>query len=166
MCPVVRLSDKTYCRLEKHAVGFDTPSNVIERILDHFEDIAPEERQRGDGYSEDRNEFELEKRPYTNKEIQQKISALAEHLPPNELESLLHEPESKKIFGINFPLFVKLPAGANQAAKRAAVKTDDEVSRWSWKYEFERDGFVYAICTQWYSKNDDLVHDWLGQNAD
>lgn len=37
MCPVVRIPDHVYSRLEKHAVGFDTPANVIERILDHYE---------------------------------------------------------------------------------------------------------------------------------
>ena len=102
-------------------------------------------------------------RPYTNKEIQQKISAVARHLPLSELESLCHKSESKEVFDINFPLFVKLAATANQASKRAAVKTDDGVSRWTWKYEFERDGYIYAVCTQWYPKNDALVQDWLEQ---
>jgi hypothetical protein len=38
MCPVVRIPDNVYSRLEKHAVGFDTPANVIERILDYYEE--------------------------------------------------------------------------------------------------------------------------------
>jgi len=34
MCPVIRVSDELYTRLESHAVGFDTPSALIERLLD------------------------------------------------------------------------------------------------------------------------------------
>ncbi|MCP5304389.1 MAG: hypothetical protein H6953_02990 [Chromatiaceae bacterium] len=53
MCPVVRIPDNVYSRLEKHAVGFDTPASVIERILDHYEgvsehDASPEEKDSSD----------------------------------------------------------------------------------------------------------------------
>jgi hypothetical protein len=34
MCPVIRISDETYQRLQQLAVGFDTPDKVIERMLD------------------------------------------------------------------------------------------------------------------------------------
>ena len=37
MSPVIRLSDSTYNRLELHAVGFDAPNNVIERLIDFYE---------------------------------------------------------------------------------------------------------------------------------
>lgn len=37
MCPVIRIPDHIYSRLEKHAVGFDTPASVIERMLDVIE---------------------------------------------------------------------------------------------------------------------------------
>lgn len=163
MCPVVRISTETYSRLEKHAVGFDTPSNVIVRILDHYEGtdstpgvkaLEPETGSSSPG---------LRKRLYTNKEIQQKIVAVAQHLPLSELEALCHKPESKEVFDINFPLFVKLPATATQMSKRAAVKDERDFNRWTWKYEFERDGYVYAVCTQWYPKSDALVRDWLKQ---
>jgi hypothetical protein len=40
MSQVIRISDELYKRLEAHALGFDTPSNVIERILDAFEGIT------------------------------------------------------------------------------------------------------------------------------
>ena len=39
MCPVIRISDELYSRLESHAVGFDTPSALIERLLDSVEGI-------------------------------------------------------------------------------------------------------------------------------
>jgi len=37
MSPVIRLSDSTYNRLELHAIGFDTPNNVIDRFIDFYE---------------------------------------------------------------------------------------------------------------------------------
>ncbi|MCF7353241.1 hypothetical protein [Vibrio sp. CK2-1] len=37
MSQVVRISDEIYNRLESHAVGFDTPQNIIEKLLDFYE---------------------------------------------------------------------------------------------------------------------------------
>ncbi len=37
MSQVIRISDELYNRLGAHASGFDTPSNVIERVLDAFD---------------------------------------------------------------------------------------------------------------------------------
>jgi hypothetical protein len=39
MCPVIRVSDELFARLESYAIGFDTPSAVIERFLDNYENI-------------------------------------------------------------------------------------------------------------------------------
>ena len=41
MSPVIRVPEELYSRLEKHAKGFDTPANVIETLLNHFEGIKP-----------------------------------------------------------------------------------------------------------------------------
>lgn len=41
MSQVIRISDDLYKRLEAHASGFDTPSNVIETILNAFEGVTP-----------------------------------------------------------------------------------------------------------------------------
>jgi hypothetical protein len=38
MCPVIRISDDLYERLAKLAAGFDTPANVIERLVMAFEE--------------------------------------------------------------------------------------------------------------------------------
>jgi len=73
---------------------------------------------------------------------------VARELPLEELEQLCAASASKEMFGISFPLFVRVPELTNQAQKRKAVKTADDVSRWTWKYEFTRNGFAYAICTQ------------------
>lgn len=40
MSQVVRVSAETYKRLEKHAKGFDTPSNVIDKLLNHYDGIS------------------------------------------------------------------------------------------------------------------------------
>lgn len=37
MSQVIRISDELYNRLKSHADGFDTPANVIEKILDTYE---------------------------------------------------------------------------------------------------------------------------------
>ena len=37
MSHVVRMKSQLYRRLEAHAKGFDTPANVIERLLDYYE---------------------------------------------------------------------------------------------------------------------------------
>lgn len=37
MSHVIRIPVEIYARLEKHAQGFDTPANVIEKLLDHYE---------------------------------------------------------------------------------------------------------------------------------
>src|SRR5690606_16745915 len=41
MPPVIRISDSLYQRLSAHAEGFDTPANVIERLLDQVEGVPP-----------------------------------------------------------------------------------------------------------------------------
>ena len=42
MSPVIRIPENVYSRLEKHAKGFDTPANVIETLLNHYEGVDAE----------------------------------------------------------------------------------------------------------------------------
>jgi hypothetical protein len=42
MSQVIRINDDLYKRLEAHASGFDTPSNVIETILNAYEVSNPD----------------------------------------------------------------------------------------------------------------------------
>jgi len=100
-------------------------------------------------------------RRYSNKEIQMKISEGARSLPSAELERLCDDGISKELFGLNFPLFVRVPESASHDQRQRAIKTPDKRSRWTWKFEFSRDGYSYAICTQWYPKSDALVSRWL-----
>ncbi len=37
MTPVIRISDELYERLGQHSAGFETPSNVIEKLLNNYE---------------------------------------------------------------------------------------------------------------------------------
>ena len=42
MSQVIRISDELYKRLAAYASGFDTPSNVIETILNDYEERNPD----------------------------------------------------------------------------------------------------------------------------
>lgn len=43
MSRTIRIPINLYARLERHAKGFDTPASVIERLLNSYEDISPQE---------------------------------------------------------------------------------------------------------------------------
>jgi len=161
MSPMIPVSDEIYSRLEGLAVGFDTPSSVIERLI-HEHDKNIEESV---GYDKNqtipKSEEPSEKRLFTNREIQQRIAATAQNLSAQELEYLCDDQISKELFALSFPLFIRVSAKANQATKREAVKTNDGVSRWTWKFGFEKEGYAYAVCTQWFLRNDLYVKKWL-----
>ena len=63
MSQVIRISDELYKRLEAHASGFDTPSNVIENILNIYEEQNPDIKPHLDAH----NPLEIE--PATGLEI-------------------------------------------------------------------------------------------------
>jgi len=46
-------------------------------------------------------------------------------------------------------------------AEAGAVKDEGGYNRWTWKYQFNKNGFAYAISTQWYDRNDEYVQKWL-----
>jgi hypothetical protein len=104
-------------------------------------------------------------RLFSNREIQQQISDAARNLSSVELEKLCQEKESKAILGLGFPLFVKVPANSDQATKQAAIKWN-KINRWTWRFKFEKEGYAYAICTQWYQRQDALVQKWLQLHGD
>lgn len=72
MSQVIRIPESLYSRLEKHADGFDTPANVIERILNYYEI----------NYRVNEPEDEPSKLPIS---------------PPNELE-IIYRPVGEDIF--------------------------------------------------------------------
>lgn len=42
MSQVIRIPENIYKRLESHSIGFDTPSGVLERVLDFYETHHPD----------------------------------------------------------------------------------------------------------------------------
>ncbi len=163
MSPTIEITKEIYSRLEKHVIGFDSPSSVIGRMIDNYENHHLSIPSVNNVKNES-NVNANHSRIFTNKEIQQRLSSIAESLPESELEMLCNEKTSKEVFGISFPLFVKVIATANQTTKKEAVKASDGVNRWTWKFEFSKNGFSYAICTQWYPKNDRFVQQWLNSH--
>ena len=102
-----------------------------------------------------------EGRIFTNKEIQSQISKVAKNLPARELEVLCKLEPSKDIFKLNFPLFIRVSKNITPVLKLEAVKDSSGINRWTWRYEFEKENYIYAITTQWYEKNDLPVKQWL-----
>lgn len=99
----------------------------------------------------------MSNRPFTNREIQEKIAVASRNLSDAEIDKFCTKQYSKLIFDINFPLFLKVPDHFTHDRKSDAVKDEQGVNRWTWKYEFKRNGFSYAMSTQWYSRNDEYV---------
>lgn len=104
------------------------------------------------------------KRIFTNKEIQERISRIAQSLDDNELEALCNKDTCKDIFGVNFPVFIKISINNTLASIREAVKDSQGMNRWTWKYKFERNNYLYAITTQWYDRNDIHVKHWFSKH--
>lgn len=158
MSQVIRISSNIYSRLEQHAEGFDTPANVIEKLLNYFEGVNETNSTITP------NKVLSNKRLFSNKEIQQKISRVAISLPEEELEQLCDKRFSKELLNIDFPLFIKVPKNVSSPSKTDAVKDDQDINRWTWKFEFERDNSLYAITTQWYERHDMKVQEWLSSH--
>ena len=155
MSQVIRIPSKIYFRLTQHAVGFDTPANVIEKLLNHYEGVGQESAAITP------NITSMTERLFSNKEIEDKISQVARTISEDELEQLCDKRASKELFNIDVPLFIKCSKNLSEASKRNAVKDEQGISRWTWKFEFERNNFLYAITTQWYPRHDIKVKEWL-----
>lgn len=154
MCPKIEVSNEVFSQLESLAIGFDSPSNVIGRLISFYEKHGHESDIRS-------NQRQSSKpRKFTNREIQRRVSDVAKNLSEEELNKFTTYEYSNDVFGLSFPLFVTIAKTASDLEKRYAV-TDKGVPRWSWKFEFERGDKLFAICTQWYAKHDNLVEKWL-----
>ena len=102
-------------------------------------------------------------RLYTTAEIQEKISTVAKGLSDTDLDKLCKKDHSKSAFDISYPLFLRVPAHFTPAEKAEVLKDAKGVIRYTWEYEFERNGFIYAMSTQWYARNDEYVQRWLSK---
>ncbi|WP_051209771.1 hypothetical protein [Gelidibacter mesophilus] len=103
----------------------------------------------------------MNQRIYSNTEIQEKISNAIKKFSDAELDKFCKKTHSKSVFDINMPLFLKVPEHFTDKEKTDAVKDGKGVNRWTWDFEFKRNGFSYAINTQWYARNDSYVQRWL-----
>jgi len=104
------------------------------------------------------------KRIFTNSEIEKRISYVAQSLSNEELESLCNKEICKNMFGVNFPVFIKISKNSTRTSIQHAVKDNQGINRWTWKHQFERDNYLYAVTTQWYDRNDALVKRWLDRH--
>ncbi|RXJ50211.1 hypothetical protein [Gelidibacter gilvus] len=103
----------------------------------------------------------MSQRIYSNTEIQEKIAVAVKNLSDADLDKFLKKSNSKAVFDISTPLFLKVPEHFTETEKANALKDEKGVIRWTWDFEFARNGFAYAINTQWYARNDAYVERWL-----
>lgn len=103
-------------------------------------------------------------RIYNNTEIQELIVAKAIKFDNDELARYCREDYCKTKFDLNYSLFVKMPITSSQVELEASIKDHNGQNRWTWRYKFTVDNFVYAITTQWYDRNDEYVKKWLVKN--
>ncbi len=106
----------------------------------------------------------MSNRLYTTPEIQEKIATVAKGLSEAELDKLCRKDHSKSTFDISSPLFLRVPAHFTPAEKAEVLKDAKGVVRYTWDHEFEHNGFVYAMSTQWYARNDEYVQRWLSNH--
>ncbi|RKE04168.1 hypothetical protein [Marinifilum flexuosum] len=104
------------------------------------------------------------KRLFTNAEIQKRIVAVAEKLPNEELNKFLDRDHSNEIFGVRLPLFIRIKVTATTEDKNTIKKDQKGYNRYTWKYEFSRAGYNYAIVNDWYPRHDKNVKKWLDEN--
>lgn len=154
----IEVSEAVYRRLEGHAHGFDTPSIVIERILDAFD-----QGTRGVKLTSREGPLTEEPRPLDNSDIQNRVSRALSLMTQEEVDRFCDKQYSRRVIGTSFPLLVKVPLAADSATRSAAVR-DKGINRWTWKYHFRKGDFIYAICTQWFRSNDDQVRRWLKEH--
>ena len=106
----------------------------------------------------------MSNRLYSNRFIQEELANIVKNFSEEDLEKYCRADYSKTIFDINFPLLIKVPSNYKFEDKQSAVKDHTGMNRWTWKFEFQKAGYSYAITTQWYDRNDEYVQRWLRKN--
>lgn len=103
----------------------------------------------------------MSKRIYTNREIQETVARVISDFSQSDLNKYCRKVDSKRDFNLNFSLLYKVPYHHSKTEKLNMVRDHKGIARWSWKFEFQKNGYAYAISTQWYAKNDIYVQRWL-----
>ena len=143
MSQVIRVSDTTYKRLESLAKGFDTPGNVIERLLIYYENHSKPGSGGPSGIP-----------PIINKTIASLVKKYAEEIikyciKENEIDKLKSKRYSKQAFGIYFPF-----------CKEVDNKLDKKLPRY-WKNIYIVEERRFVVTSEWYARNKDLFLNWL-----
>lgn len=121
MCPVIRISDQLYQKLAEMAVGFDTPANVIERLINQH---CPEKNyKKSYKDKQERRKFTqeiIEEIGHLGKDIYEEKLSIPEAQARMERQFNVH-PGSVRMYLENFQKMV-----AGQCYKRAmnAAATD------------------------------------------
>jgi hypothetical protein len=152
----IELTGVVFDRLARHARPFETPSDLIGRLLDDFEnnETRTQDALRTTAPATD------ELQALSNGEIQNRISRVLANMPKEDVDRFCDKNYSKQIFRLNLPLLIRVPLTAGLEARRVAVK-DKGINRWTWKYSFIKENDQYAISTQWFPSNHDAVRNWL-----
>lgn len=136
----------------------DSAKDVGEKIhlleMEHFPNVVD------DLLKSQNPKTKIQNRLFSNREIQQRIYDRLKNLPESELLKYCDKNYSKEIFDIDFPLLIKASKHLTKVEKRDLVKNQN-VNRWTWKYEIEKNKFNYALSTQWYARHDEFVQNWL-----
>ena len=141
MSPVIRLSDSTYNRLESHAIGFDAPNNVIERLIDFYESHHKNSQKSNSMLHETTKANQLARR--TSRSIRK----------PRDTEK---ENQQKKRVGKQ--LNMERNWGKFELSSRSVLKFQNSPSKVLCKYSSystERERWFWGVGKKYWSKWDD-----------
>jgi len=158
MSKIIRIPADIYFRLEQHVKGFDTPANVIERLLNSYEGVSPQDVASATSTSvkreRDKTKYLFEGSLYSkNRLVLAVIKKYVSDHPDsnfNELQSVFPKPIQGSAGVINEAGFVKEKYSDKQN-KRHFVKPDEEIQLTDCKA---------VVCTEWGIGN---INDFLNK---
>ena len=147
---VIRIPSEIYSRLEGHAEGFDTPANVIEKLLDHYEGIVHDPTRKSSYKSpqpRDLTKFSFNGKSYGKGKL---VQAIVEEYVSNHPEisfSNLLDVFPKHLQGIR-GVFIKYEVAQEifdrTGHKRHYIKSTELI---------KLSDCMVAVCTQWNKDN-------------
>jgi hypothetical protein len=157
MPPVIRIPDALYTRLEKHAKGFDTPANVIERLLNQIEGVTTSSDTDINTGTQDsgRDTTKYQFRGHTyrkNRLVLAVVHAYVEDKSSDISSEEIMEAFPKKLqgsIGVVTPLSEAQSIYERTGHKRHFLKKDEII---------QASPFDIAVCTEWGKGNiDDFI---------
>ena len=149
MSQVIRIPSNVYSRLERHAQGFDTPANVIEKLLNHYEGVNFQEEKSPTKGKKDTTKYLFKGSKYGKSRLVHAVlkSYLQEN--PNTTYSSL---------ALTFPKNIQGSIGVFNKAKYVEAKYEGKADQ----RHFVKDNEVLSlsdsqvvVCTQWGATNID-----------